>query len=385
MSSTEIHRRQIVELGLDPVRVDDLLGRVEHAVEAGPLPAVQVAMARHGELALFETFGSESNDSRFNIYSCTKPLVAASIWKLMGEGGIGIERPVSDYFPEFAGGGKDRVTVEQVMCHTAGFPGAPMGPPAWWQRDTRIRQMSDWYLDWEPGSRFVYHPTSAHWVLAELIERVSGRDYREYTNTEILDALGLTAFRLGVAQAEQGDVALLAHVGDPPTTEELEATFGSAIEWPDMVDETLLVFNDPRVRELGVPGGGAISNAADVALFYQALMRDNGDLWNLEVLSDAVGRARIDFPDPVTGVPANRGLGVVIAGGDPQAGFRGMGKTVSPAAFGHQGLGGQIAWGDPQSGISFCLLTNGLDVNPIRSARFCAGVNNRAGACVGKG
>ena len=52
-------------------------------------------------------------------------------------------------------------------------------------------------------------------------------------------------------------------------------------------------------------------------------------------------------------------------------------------AGGHrQGAGGQVAWGDPVSGLSFCLLTNGLDANPLRSARFCAAANNRAGACI---
>ena len=100
------------------------------------------------------------------------------------------------------------------------------------------------------------------------------------------------------------------------------------------------------------------------------------------MLSDAVGRVRVDYPDPMTGVPANRGLGVVIAGDGPEVGFRGMGKTVSPAAFGHNGMGGQIAWADPGTGLSFCLLTSGLDVNPIRSARLGAAVNNRAGSCV---
>ena len=374
----------LTELGFDPSRVDDLVGRIRHAVEQGPLPSVQLALARDGKLALFETLGTEGDGSRFNIYSCTKPLLAASIWKLMGARKIEIERPVCEYFPEFADNGKAGVLVEHVLCHTAGFPQAPMGPPEWWHREQRVEQMRNWYLDWEPGSRFVYHPTSAHWVLAEIIERVSGRDYREYANGDILGALGLEAFRLGVPADEQGDIATLRHVGEPPTAEELEAVFGSRVEWPDMVDETLLAFNEPAVRELGVPGGGAVSNAAEVALFYQALLHNPGELWSPQVLSDAIGRVRVDYPDPLTGVPANRGLGVVIAGDGAKAGFRGMGKTVSPAAFGHQGVGGQIAWADPQSGISFCLLTNGLDANPIRSARFSAGVNNRAGACAAK-
>lgn len=372
------------ELGVDSECLDDLVGRVEHAVEKGPLPAIQIAMARHGRLVLLRTFGAADNATRFCIYSCTKPLVASAIWQLMGEGLIDIERPVCHYIGEFAGEGKDEVTVEQVLCHTAGFPQAPMGPPEWYTRRRRIERMRSWYLEWEPGSRMVYHPTSAHWVLAELIEQITGTDYRDYIRNRILLPLGINGLQLGVPEDDQGNIAILEHVGEPPTDDELQQVFGSAIDWPDTRDDANLLFNEPEVRALGVPGGGAFSTAADVALFYQALMRNPGELWRPDVLADAVGRARVDFPDPITRIPANRGLGVVIAGEGPHAPYRGMGRKVSSRAFGHQGLGGQIAWCDPATGLSFCLLTNGLDVNPIRSARFCASVNNRAGICVGE-
>ena len=101
--------------------------------------------------------------------------------------------------------------------------------------------------------------------------------------------------------------------------------------------------------------------------------RNKADLF-ISVHADAV--------DPITGCPAHRGLGVVISGSGRYQPYRGMGDKVSSRAFGHQGAGGQVAWGDPVTGLSFCLLTNGLDANPLRSARFCAAANNRAGACI---
>lgn len=241
--------------------------------------------------------------------------------------------------------------------------------------------MRDWRLNWEPGSQMEYHPLSAHWVLAELIECITGRDYREYLQANIIAPLGLEQLRLGVPVAEQGDIATLQHVGEPPTSKEIRDLFGAAIEWPSTVDHSLLMFNEPEVRELGVPGGGAVSTAADMALFYQGVMNNSGELWQPEVLADAIGRVRVHFPDPMTGAPANRGLGVVIAGDDKYLPHRGMGSRVSGRAFGHQGVGGQVAWGDPVSGLSFCLLTNGLDANLLRSAQLCAAASNRAAAC----
>ncbi|CAA0109278.1 Protein flp [Halioglobus japonicus] len=369
------------ELSLSSAAIEKLRGRLQHAIDKGPLPSLQFALAKDGELVLHETLGSADNSTRYSIFSCTKPVVASAIWRLMGERLMLIDQPVADYIPVFAENGKQHITVEQLLCHTAGFPRAPLSAPAWSTRAGRLNAMRDWRLNWEPGSRMEYHPLSAHWVLAELIECVSGVDYRHYLQANIIAPLGLKQLRLGVPKAEQADIATLQHVGEPPASEQMRELFGAAIAWPNSVDHSLLMFNEPAVRELGVPGGGAVSTAADMALFYQGVMRNSGELWQPEVLADAVGRVRVDFPDPMTGAPANRGLGVVIAGSDHYLPYRGMGNRVSASTFGHQGVGGQVAWGDPVSGISFCLLTNGLDANPLRSAQLCAAASNRAGAC----
>jgi len=366
---------------LDGDKIAELRGRVRHACDKGPLPSVQVALACDGELVLFETFGDLDNDYRYSIFSCTKPLVASAIWKLMGEGLIDIALPVCHYAPPFAGNGKQDITVEQVLCHTSGFPQAPMAAPDWETRRGRLQRMRDWTLNWAPGSRMEYHPLSAHWVLAELIEAVTGRDYRDYVRAAIIEPLGLHRLQLGVPPAEQGDIAPVALVGEPPSPAEIRALFGRDFEFPMMVDESLLMFNEPAVRALGIPGGGAVSTAADVAMFYQGLLRNPGEIWEPDILADATGRVRVDYVDPITGAPANRGLGVVIAGSGRDLPYRGMGTNVSPRAFGHQGAGGQVAWGDPGTGLSFCLLTNGLDANPLRSARLCAAASNRAAAC----
>jgi CubicO group peptidase (beta-lactamase class C family) len=87
------------------------------------------------------------------------------------------------------------------------------------------------------------------------------------------------------------------------------------------------------------------------------------------VLRDATTNVRNNFGDPLFNTPANRALGVVIAGDDGKASMRGFGKTQSPASFGHNGAGGQIAFVDPDSGLSFVYLTNGLDLHMVRQAR----------------
>ncbi len=370
---------------IDDAMVDKLLQRARREVDEGLLPSAQVALAHNGELVVEEAFGDATLDTRYCIFSATKPFVASVIWTLMAEGQVDVSRPVIDYIPEFAGDPADAtkaaITVEQVMLHTSGFPHAPMGPPIWNERSTRIERMASWRLNWEPGTRFEYHPTSAHWVLAEIIDRVTGGDYRDEVEQRITKPAGLPRL-LGLAPDDQDDIAELSLVGEPATPDELEAAFGvRELPATEVTDDVVLRFNDPETRSVGVPGGGGFARARDLALFYQELLHNPNGIWDAEVLADATGRVRNTLPDPA-GVPANRALGVIVAGDDGMANIRGLGRAVSPAAFGHNGAGGQLAWADPSTGLSLGYVTNGYDRHQVREPRRGTAISSIAATCV---
>ena len=353
---------------LNQEAVDQLRTRAQREIDNGLLPGCQLAIARNGEVELFEAFGDANTDSRFVIFSATKAFVASAVWILIGEGTIDITLPVTEYIPEFGTFGKDQITVEQVMLHTSGFPHAPLGSPDWWTREGRVKRFGEWRLNWEPGSSYEYHATSAHWVLAEIIDRVTGGDYRDFVEERITGPAGLEQRMLGVG--DDVKVAELVAVGEVASPDELEAAIGIR-ELPvnEVTTEALLGFNSASVRALGVPGGGGVTNAKEVVTFYQALLHNPGGIWDPAVLADATGTVRNNLPDRWTKVTANRGLGVIIAGDDGKDSMRGFGKVGSPRRFGHNGAGGQIAWADPESGISFAYLTNGLDEHVLRQAR----------------
>ena len=62
------------------------------------------------------------------------------------------------------------VTLEHLLTHTSGFPYAPLGPPRGTPVSRGCEVFSRWYATAEPGTSFTYHPTAAHWVVAEMIE-----------------------------------------------------------------------------------------------------------------------------------------------------------------------------------------------------------------------
>src|SRR6478609_9525842 len=186
------------ELGIDPVALDALFERVGRDVGAGRLPSCQIALARDGRLAVWRAFGDAPVESRYVIFSATKAVVAGAVWILIGEGLLDVASPVAAIVPEFAPNGKDAITVEQVMLHTSGFPRAPFGALDWDDRERRLARFSQWRCNWEPGTRYEYHPTSAHWVLAELIERVSGTAFRDFIRARVIEPLRLAGLQVGV-------------------------------------------------------------------------------------------------------------------------------------------------------------------------------------------
>jgi CubicO group peptidase (beta-lactamase class C family) len=366
-------------------RIDDdavrkLIDRARREVDEGLLPSAQVALGYDGEIVAEECFGDADLDTRYCIFSATKPFVASTVWTLISEGLLDPAAPVVTWFPEFGANGKDAITLEQVMLHTSGFPHAPMGPPAWYDRDERVRRMAGWTLNWEPGTAYEYHPTSAHWVLGELIERVTGTDYRDAVHDRVTGPAGLPRI-VGIPKDEQAGIADLVLVGEPASPDELEAAFGvRELPATEVTDDAVMRFNDPDVRELGVPGGGGFARARDLALFYQELLHNPHGIWDAELLADATGVVRNRLPDPM-GVPANRALGVILAGDDGNSNIRGLGRTVSPAAFGHNGAGGQLAWADPATGLSLGYVTNGYDRHEVRQPRRDTAIASLAGVC----
>ncbi|MGE0140658.1 MAG: serine hydrolase domain-containing protein [Ilumatobacteraceae bacterium] len=363
---------------IDAAAVQRLMDRARREVDDGFLPSVQVALARDGELVAFETFGDATNDTRYVVYSATKAFVAGAMWALIGDGAIDVSTRVSELIPEFGSNGKHDITIEQVMLHTSGFPHAPLRVLDGATSAGRREAFGRWRLNWEPGSTYEYHATSAHWVLAELIEVATGRDFRDVVHERVTTPAGLGPI-LGPAASPS---APLVVVGEPATPDELEATFGvRALPVTEVTTELLTSFGDPAVHDVGVPGAGGVMRAADLALFYQAVLHNPGEMWRPDVWHDVTTNVRNTLPERTTGVPANRTLGLLQAGDDGMSNMRGMGRTVSPRAVGHNGARGQIAWGDPATGLSFGYCTNGLDEHQVREPRRTTALASLAAVC----
>ena len=259
-------------LGLDSEKIAVLLTRVQREVDEGLLPAVQVALARNGKLAVFESYGEANDDSLFSIFSATKAITSAAAWLLIQGGQLDTAEIVADIIPEFASNGKNEVTVEQLFTHTAGFPSAPFAPLDWNDTQHRLKRYEQWELNWPPGSRFEYHPTSSMWVIADIIERRSSISFQRFVREQIAQPLGLLDLFVGLPESENFRVLPNIHIGEGLTDADYERLGIPKPPVTEVTEEAILNFNKPEIRAVGVPGGGGVMGAGELAMFYQGLL-----------------------------------------------------------------------------------------------------------------
>ena len=358
-------------------RVDDLLDRCAHEVDVGHILGGQVAVAFEGELIVNEALGDVALDQRMHTYSAVKPTVSLTVLELAAEGQLSLDSPVAAVLPSFAANGKAEITLSQVLLHAGGFPHAPMPPGFWNDRAARLERYSTWRTTWEPGTAFEYHASSAHWVLADMITEVTGRHHADVVTERIMEPAGASRW-LAIPVGQQADVANVEAIGTSPDPAVFRNKFGFDMPVTEVTNEALVAFNDPAIRAVGQPGGGGIASAASVALWYQAIMHDEGEILRPEVKADALTFVRQDHTDWL-GVPANRTHAFTLGGEQSGRAARGLGHTVSAAAFGHNGASGQRICADPQSGLSVAIMTRGLDLDDMVYNHWGTALSSKAG------
>ncbi len=351
-------------LSLDPKALARLRELVTRHIAEGRYPAAQVAVARHGKLALAWTLGdarldprrvAATDDTLWLLYSNTKVLTACAVWILVERGALAFTDRVADHLPGFEANGKGEITLIQLLTHQAGFPSAVVPKEAWADHELLRRIVCGFTLEWTPGSRVHYHPLAAHWTAAALIEAVTKTDYRVFIRDHIAEPLGLAA-ELFVGLPD-GEHARAADIHEPAQDT------GRQVRRADE--------NNAEFRRAGTPGGG-YATARAMAAFYQMLLH-GGTLNGLRLLSPrTVAYVTRNFTgdrvDGHMGMAMHRGLGPHSRGTTET--IRGLGSLASPRTFGHGGVGSSYCWADPDSGVSFAYLTNSRVPDPWHSQRL---------------
>lgn len=133
--------------------------------------------------------------SKFRICSITKTFTAVLIMRLVEQGKIDLQSPISRYLPEYKGEGKDRITIDELLTYSSGLDNndqrdeaiyaAQMSP------DTLIDKYFSGKLVSEPGKKFSYK-NADYVILGKIIEKLSGKPYALVLREQILEPLQMT-------------------------------------------------------------------------------------------------------------------------------------------------------------------------------------------------
>jgi len=331
-------------------------------------------------------------------FSTTKGVISTALHLLADRGQIQYDAPVAAYWPEFAHGGKERVTVRHVLTHAAGLH--------------RMRTLVDHaqrMLDWEymvaaleqaepayePGTRHGYHALTYGWLAGELIRRVSGRPVARFVGEELAGPLGLDGLYVGCPPGQRGRVAPLAPMAGP-LGRRLGLRPGAVMGGPAGRIPPLLglpvsprrfvnallprgiedVLWGPEVMDAEIPAANGFFTARSLAKLY-ALLAGGGQAGGVRLLSpqtvEKIAVVHSRGPDLVLVLPMGWRLGYHSA-------FTTRGTV--PGAFGHFGFGGSGGWADPRRELALAMVCNrgtGTPIGDLRMAELGAAVARAPG------
>lgn len=349
---------------------------VQQALDDQRLVGAVILVARDGELIHQQAAGFADRESErpmtleavFRLASVSKPIVSAAALALVAQGRLdldaGIERWLPEFQPRLADGRSARITVRQLLSHTAGlgyrfFEADAAGPYAragvsdgmdasGLSLEENLRRLASVPLLYEPGTAWGY--SLATDVLGALIARVHGERLDEAVRQLVTGPLGMVD--TGFAARDPQRVAT-AYVNDAPQPHRLaEGETVSAFEGAVGITYSPSRIFDPQAFPSG--GAGMAGTAQDLLRLLEALRQGCSAFlpgeWIAEMARDQTGGR--ELPD----VPGfGFGLGFSV--------LRDPALATSPESVGTWRWGGAYghSWFvDRAQGLSVVAFTNTL-------------------------
>lgn len=179
---------------LDKAAVDQY---VEHYLERNGLPGASIVIVKDGEIIHTQGYGHDSEGnplterSLMNIGSVSKSFTVFAVLQLVDEGAVQLDDPVVRHLPDLTMDDHrfQQVTIRQLLSHTSGIPNPIIVPKAD-SLDKGVERLHQWKLQSNPGNRYSYSNAN-YWVLAWLVENISGMEFAAYLDAKLFTPLGM--------------------------------------------------------------------------------------------------------------------------------------------------------------------------------------------------
>lgn len=236
---------------------------VDEAVASGEQTGVQFCAWQDGRLVADVWAGRLSpggapvdGDSLFPIFSTGKPLLSTAVHRAVELGLMDYDKPISTWWPEFTGDGKERLTLRETLGYRTGMPGACPGK-------LKDRDIADWALavrtaaadkpHCRPGTKQEYLPYAYAWLLGHPLEVAAGKPLDEALRELVLSPAGIEGkFYFAAPRGVFGRIA--AYSGN------------------DFCE----IMNNDWAREACLPSAWSVSSARALCAFYNRLCGFDG-------------------------------------------------------------------------------------------------------------
>lgn len=343
-------------VGMSVERLSKVDTVIREAIERGEAPGAVALIGHHGSVVYRKAFGHRAlepvkepmtEDTIFDAASLTKVIATAtSVMILIEDGKLSFTDTVAGYIPDFAQNDKGKITVLHLLTHYSGLRPDLDLDESWVGYDTAIALACSEKLVALPGEKFIYSDIN-YFLLADIVQRVSGQTLSDFTRERIFDPLGMkdTGFHPNLSQIDR-------------------------IAPTEPRDRVMLrgTVHDPTAFRMGGAAGhaGLFTTADDLAMFAQMLL-GQGAYNGVRILSP-LGVLAMTTPQSPVGMTSLRGIGFDIR--TPFSSNRG--DLFPVGSFGHTGFTGTSLWIDPWTETFVIVFTSRLhpegkgNASPVR-------------------
>jgi CubicO group peptidase (beta-lactamase class C family) len=226
-----------------------------------------VLIRKGGKTLLKKAFGNiniehqveAQTDMKFRIASITKQFTAVCILMLEEQGKLSLDSDIKEYIPEYKQSHDNKITIRQLLGHTAGIPEYTEVKPSYDHHgtdrvtmDTIVNVINNASLDFKPRTDWKYS-NSGYVLLGKIIENVSKQKFRAYIKEHIFDVLDMKQssfydFYEVVPQLSKG--------------------------YEVVEEDTYKIVHAKAVKPGTLADGGIVSTIDDLAIWYDALKKN---------------------------------------------------------------------------------------------------------------
>ena len=186
-----------VDPGFDELRLERVGAAIITDIERERYDGAALFVGRRGQVALREAWGFAdraagrelSVDDPFFTMSLGKQFTVAVVLNRVERGQLALRMRIAEIIPEFGKGGKERITLAQLLTHTSGvvamLPPIPPGDIS--NLEEFVAAICESPAEAMPGERVHYSVLAGHAVMAEVVRRVDGRtrSFREIIQDDL--------------------------------------------------------------------------------------------------------------------------------------------------------------------------------------------------------